>query len=66
MLYWKKLDVNLWSHVWQVCGEAQYVDDLKMHNMLHGALVVSSRPHAKILSVDASAATNVAPSASCY
>lgn len=41
----------------QVCGEAQYVDDLKMHNMLHAALVVSSRPHAKILSVDASAAT---------
>ncbi len=44
-------------YVWQVCGEAQYVDDLKMHNMLHAALVVSSRPHAKILSVDATAAT---------
>ena len=35
------------------------MDDLKMHNMLHAALVVSSRPHAKILSVDASAATKV-------
>ncbi len=40
----------------QVCGEAVYVDDMKMHNMLHAALVYSSRPHAKILSVDASAA----------
>ena len=43
-------------HVVQVCGEAVYVDDMKMHNMLHAALVYSSRPHAKILSVDASAA----------
>ncbi len=40
----------------QVCGEAVYVDDMKMHNMLHAALVYSSRPHAKILSVDATAA----------
>ncbi len=40
----------------QVCGEAVYVDDMKMHNMLHAALVYSSRPHAKLLSVDASAA----------
>lgn len=45
--------------MWQVSGEAQYVDDLKVHNMLHAALVVSSRPHAKILSVDATAATQV-------
>ena len=30
-----------------------------MHGMLHAALVVSSRPHAKILSVDATAATRV-------
>ena len=44
---------------WQVCGEATYVDDMKMHGMLHAALVVSSRPHAKILSVDATAATRV-------
>ena len=43
----------------QVCGEATYVDDMKMHGMLHAALVVSSRPHAKILSVDATAATRV-------
>ena len=32
---------------------------MKMHGMLHAALVVSSRPHAKILSVDATAATRV-------
>ena len=43
----------------QVCGEATYVDDMKMHGMLHAALVVSSRPHAKILNVDASAAVRV-------
>ena len=43
----------------QVCGEATYVDDMKMHNMLHAALVVSSRPHAKILSIDASGAVAV-------
>ncbi|KAL3157593.1 hypothetical protein ABBQ32_012044 [Trebouxia sp. C0010 RCD-2024] len=42
----------------QVCGEATYVDDMKIHGMLHAALVVSSRPHAKILSVDATAAAN--------
>lgn len=45
----------------QVCGEATYVDDMKMHNMLHAALVVSSRPHAKIISIDASGAVLV-----CY
>lgn len=50
------------THCLQVCGEATYVDDMKIHDMLHAALVVSSRPHAKILSVDASAAANVSPS----
>ena len=45
--------------LFQVCGEATYVDDMKIHGMLHAALVVSSRPHAKILSVDATAAANV-------
>ena len=35
--------------LFQVCGEATYVDDMKIHGMLH----------AKILSVDATAAANV-------
>lgn len=44
----------------QVTGEAQYTDDVPLpSNMLHAVLVTSSRPHAKILSVDASAALRV-------
>jgi len=44
----------------QVTGEAQYTDDVPLPpNMLHAVLVTSSRPHAKILSVDASAALQV-------
>ena len=50
----------------QVCGEAVYCDDLKMHNMLHAVLVVSTRPHAKILSVDATAATKVSIPQYCH
>lgn len=53
------------KHYLQVCGEATYVDDMKIHGMLHAALVVSSRPHAKILSVDATAAANVTLSLAC-
>ncbi|KAF9163837.1 hypothetical protein DFQ27_002984 [Actinomortierella ambigua] len=41
----------------QVTGEAMYVDDMpKLHNELYGALVMSSKGHAKLLSVDPSAA----------
>ncbi|KAK5131501.1 hypothetical protein LTR08_000895 [Meristemomyces frigidus] len=41
----------------QSTGEAQYTDDLPVHtNELYGALVLSTKAHAKILSVDASAA----------
>ena len=48
----------------QVTGEAQYTDDVPLPpNVLHAALVTSTRPHAKILSVDASAAEQVNPSA---
>eukprot|EP00271_Cylindrocystis_brebissonii_P015376 TRINITY_DN3802_c0_g1_i1.p1 TRINITY_DN3802_c0_g1~~TRINITY_DN3802_c0_g1_i1.p1 ORF type:complete len:1384 (-),score=303.69 TRINITY_DN3802_c0_g1_i1:1396-5484(-) len=37
----------------QVSGEAEYADDVPMpHGGLHGALVLSTKPHAKILSVD--------------
>lgn len=41
------------------------MDDMKIHGMLHAALVVSSRPHAKILNVDATAAANVTLFSTC-
>ena len=41
----------------QVTGEAQYLDDIpKRSDELYGALVVSDRPHAMLLDVDASEA----------
>ncbi len=41
----------------QVCGTAQYVDDIKLPpGALHGALILSSRPHARILHIDTAAA----------
>ena len=39
-----------------VTGEGRYVDDLKLPGMLHGAFVRSSFGHARIVSIDASAA----------
>jgi xanthine dehydrogenase/oxidase len=45
----------------QVTGEALYTDDVPLPaNALHAALVNSIRPHAKILSVNPSAALQVA------
>ena len=44
----------------QVSGEALYVDDVKLPgDALHGALVVSARPHARILSIDTAPALEV-------
>lgn len=41
----------------QVTGEAEYVDDTRMPpNGLHGALVLSRKPHARIISIDDSEA----------
>ena len=41
----------------QVSGEAQYTDDVALPpDTLHAAFVTSSKPHAKLLGVDASAA----------
>lgn len=41
----------------QVCGTAQYIDDIKLPpGSLHCALVLSTRPHARILGIDAAAA----------
>ena len=44
----------------QSTGEALYTDDLPMQrNELYGCLVLSTKPHAKILNVDASAALDL-------
>lgn len=44
----------------QCTGEAEYVDDIPTtKDLLQGVLVMSERPHAKILSIDASAAEAV-------
>ncbi|KAF8057662.1 XDH1 [Scenedesmus sp. PABB004] len=44
----------------QVSGQAQYTDDVPLPpNTLHAALVTSTRPHARLLSVDHSAALAV-------
>ena len=48
------------SCVVQVTGEACYADDVKLSpDFLHAALVVSSKPYARILSVDPAAALKV-------
>lgn len=41
-------------------GEAKYCDDIEVPGCLHGALVTSTSPHARILKVDASKATQLA------
>lgn len=58
---WHELGSN--AHAWvpflsmQVCGTAQYVDDIKLPpGALHGALILCSRPHARILHIDTAAA----------
>ena len=44
----------------QVTGEATYTDDIPLpSNALRAALVYSDRPHAKILSIDATDAFEV-------
>ncbi|WCJ36904.1 Xanthine dehydrogenase/oxidase [Euphorbia peplus] len=49
-------EVHLSSKL-QVTGEAEYVDDTPMPlNGLHAALVLSKKPHAQIVSIDASEA----------
>lgn len=41
----------------QVSGEAEYIDDIPMPpNSLHAALILSKKPHARILSIDDSEA----------
>ena len=44
----------------QVTGEAQYVDDIvRSPGTLHASLVLSDKPHARIKSIDASAALGI-------
>ncbi|MBS9775760.1 MAG: xanthine dehydrogenase family protein molybdopterin-binding subunit [Fusobacterium sp.] len=40
----------------KVTGKAKYVGDLELQNMLHAAVIVSSIPHGKIISMDTSEA----------
>ena len=37
-------------------GQGQFVDDVKLPNMLHAAILRSPHPHARILSIDSSVA----------
>ncbi|RHZ22407.1 hypothetical protein DYB37_001144 [Aphanomyces astaci] len=44
----------------QVSGEAKYVDDMAdVHNVVHGALVLSTVPHGDIVGIDASTALSM-------
>ena len=44
----------------QTTGEAQYTDDIPVQkNELYGCLVLSTKPHARLLSVDASSALDI-------
>lgn len=46
----------------QVCGEAKYQDDAVLPaNALHGVMLTSARPHARLLRIDASKVTPSAP-----
>jgi xanthine dehydrogenase/oxidase len=49
-------DYRHMSADYQVSGQALYCDDVPLQRPLHAAFVTSSHPHAKILSVDPSAA----------
>src|ERR1700693_1973438 len=40
----------------QTLGEKAFVDDMSAPGMLHGAMVLSERPRAKVLGIDTSAA----------
>ena len=44
----------------KVTGRAGYINDLERPSMLHAKIKYSDRPHAKILSIDASQAENLA------
>ena len=43
----------------KLTGEAKYTADIRLPGMLHGKILRSPHPHARILAVDASAASNL-------
>lgn len=43
----------------KVAGEMQYIDDLRMPNLLHAKILFSPQAHARILSIDTKAAENL-------
>ncbi|MBU1882559.1 4-hydroxybenzoyl-CoA reductase, partial [bacterium] len=43
----------------KVTGKAKYTDDLAMPGMLYGAILHSPQAHAKIISIDTTAAENL-------
>ena len=45
--------VNAWAHL---TGVARYADDIRLPRMLHGRLLRSTRPHARIVRIDTSRA----------
>jgi 4-hydroxybenzoyl-CoA reductase subunit alpha len=45
--------VNAWAHL---TGSARYADDIRLPRMLHGRLLRSTRPHARIKRIDVSRA----------
>ena len=50
----------------QVSGEAKYTDDMPLPpGGLHAVLVMSTKPHARLVSVDPSQALKVGPQACC-
>ena len=52
-------DVPRTDAIPKVTGAAQYVADLHLSGMLHAAVLRSPHPHAKILSIDVSAARSM-------
>ena len=52
-------DVPRTDAIPKVTGAAQYVADIHMPGMLHAAVLRSPHPHARILSIDTSAARNM-------
>src|SRR5689334_3651230 len=52
-------DVQRTDAVPKVTGAAQYVADIRLPGMLHGAVLRSPHPNARIVSIDVSAATGL-------
>lgn len=53
------MPVSRYGGIDQVLGDKPFVDDMRAPGMLHGAMVLSPHPRAKVLAIDASAALEV-------